>query len=482
MEPIYVQLDKLQRGLITRREFLKRAAILGLTTPAVLAALEGCGQQAATTRAPGTKLTAPDPNADESKSQPIIFRGWAYETATVEDNVKKFNAEYKENVDYKTLTGDYGVIIDTMLANKEPLDLYYAHEDTIPRHAPAGRLLDFEGWWDVEKAKADMYPSIKNALSWEGKLYALPYYTAIRACIMVNKALLKKTGMETVQLKSWPEFYDLCRQMKKEGVAQTPLLHHWFAPSWAAAWQFLWECQNRGIALFDFEQEAKPLFDANHESVKVLEDWAQVFKDGLVPESVFNLQEGDYIDAFAKGEYLFSPQQTYDGKRFNDPARSNIAGMVDFATPPPGKPWGKLEIGNYTLPNRQRDDKFLARVYRLHSWFGYRDKAGKLFVAKRWALEQALGSGYKEILEDKEVLDSYAKWMPGKDRQFKDMQTYYDQVVWDRFYHVGWQSEFLNAAKAQLDPAILGKKSPKDAITDLRAEVDKVWERFRKKK
>jgi multiple sugar transport system substrate-binding protein len=489
VEPLHVQLEKLQRGSLTRREFFTRAAVLGATTTAVAAVLEACGTpslqsgpaagQQAQPGAAAKKLTLPNPTADDVKAHPIIFRGWEYEVDTVQDNVKKFMELYKENVDYQTVTGDYGTIIDSLHLNKQPLDMYYAHEDEIAKQAAGNNLMDYEGWWDIDKAKSEMYTAFRDAWTRDGKLYGLPYYTAIRGTIMINKVLAKKAGIDTLQLTTWSDLYDLCRKLKKDGVAQYPLLHHWFAPSWAAAWQFLWENANRGIKLFNYDAAYQPLFNENHESVKVLEEWRQVYADGLVPDSVFNMQEGDFIDAFAKGQFVFSPQQTYDNKRFNDPAKSNIAGMVDWATPPPGKEWGKLEMGGYLMPNRDRDDMYLERVMRHNAFYGYRDQEGNLFVAKRWAIEKALNSGYKSILDDKDVLAAYTKWMPGAQRQFNDMQTYFNQVVWDRFYHCPWHSEWLNAAKAQLDPAILGQKAPKEAMKDLRTATDDLYNRFK---
>ncbi len=485
MDPIYVHLEKLQRGLITRREFFKRAAVLGFTTPAVVAALQGCVSpippQASRDTSGPTRKIAPDlPPAGEIRANPIIFRGWAYETDVVEDNVKKFVALYDENVDYRTVTGDYGLIIDTSHITKQPLDMYYGNESNIARHAPSGNLLDYEMWWDIDKAKAEMYPAFKDAWTWrDGKLYGLPYYTAVRATIMINRPLLQKAGLEHYELTTWDDFYDLCRRLKKDRVAEYPLLHHWFGTIWATTWQFLWECHNRGIKLFDHEDGYRPLFDQNHESVKVLENWQALFAEGIHPASAFNMQEGDYIDAFAKGEFVFSPQQTYDNKRFNDPAKSRIAGMVDWATPPKGKPWGKFEMGGYLLANRPRDDKQLARVLRHNTFYGYRDKNGALFVAKRWAIEKALNSGYREILEDKDVLAAYQSWMPGGERQFNDMKTYFSQVVWDPFYHCPWISEFLRVGKAELEPVILGSKAPKEAIENMRGVCDKLFERFK---
>jgi len=42
-----------------------------------------------------------------------------------------------------------------------------------------------------------------------------------------------------------------------------------------------------------------------------------------------------------------------------------------------------------------------------------------------------------------------------------------------------WFSEFLLLAKAELEPAILGSQSPKDALNNLRKGTDELWERFR---
>jgi multiple sugar transport system substrate-binding protein len=475
MEPTYDLLEKLNRGLITRREYLKRLAALGLATPMVMSALES---RAAAQETP--KLAPEFPSQDEINSKAITFRGWAYEPTTVEDNVKKFEEMYSENVDYVTVTGDYGVIIDTMQLNSEPLDLFYAHEDGIPRYVAQDKLLDYEMWWDVERAKAEMYESIRTPLTWkDGKLYALPYYTAIRGTMMINKTLASKAGIETLQLTNWDDFYNLCIKLKQDGVAEYPLLHHWFGESWSTTWQFLWECHNRGIQLFVPEEDYRPLFDENHESVKVVETWQNLFKAGVHPESAFNLNEGAFIDAFASGQYVFSPQQTYDCRRFNDPSRSQIAGQVDFATPPAGQPWGKIEIGAYLMPKRDRSDQELARVLRHNSFYGYRDINDQLYVAKRWAIEQALGSGYPAILEDPEVLAAYQQWMPGGERQFNDMKTYFGQVVWDPFYHCPWHGEFLTIGRGELEPAILGRQSAKDAISNMRSATDELYERFK---
>lgn len=477
MEPVYVQLEKYKRGLITRREYFKRLAALGAATPAILAWLEGGGVYAQE-----TATIAPEfPPQDQIDGTPIVFRGWAYEPTVVEDNVRIFEEQFTENVDYQTVSGDYDLIIDTMQINNEPLDMFYGHEIGIGRYILQGQLLDYSSWWDFERATAEMLPAFTEAWTWrgDGKLYGLPYFSSIRGTIMVNTALTEKAGIDGVQLTTWDDFYALCRQMKTDGVVEYPLLNHWFATPWATAWQFLWENANRGIDLWDFEDAYKPLFGGDHESTKTLETWAGLFADGIHPESSFNMSEGGYVDGFATGDFMFSPQQTYDGKRLNDPANSQIAGLVDFATPPEGAPWGKIEQGGYLLPKRDRDDQQLARVYRHNSFFGYRDINDELFVAKRWAIDHALNSSYSAILEDPDVLAAYAEWMPGGERQFNDMGQYFRNAVWNPFHQCPWFLEWQIPAKEELESAILGRKSPQDAMNSLAEASNELWERYR---
>src|SRR4051812_36953637 len=129
MESAHVLLEKLNRGTITRREYFKRLAAAGLATPMVLAALHG------TAAAQETPKIAPEfPSQDDINGKQVVFRGWAYEPTTVESNVQNFEAMYSENVDYQTVSGDYGLIISTMQLNSEPLDTFYSHPDGMPRY------------------------------------------------------------------------------------------------------------------------------------------------------------------------------------------------------------------------------------------------------------------------------------------------------------------------------------------------------------
>jgi multiple sugar transport system substrate-binding protein len=50
------------------------------------------------------------------------------------------------------------------------------------------------------------------------------------------------------------------------------------------------------------------------------------------------------------------------------------------------------------------------RAWSLLRFFGGKAKDGQYHVIKRWALQFGLGTPYKEVLEDPEVVASFKKW------------------------------------------------------------------------
>jgi multiple sugar transport system substrate-binding protein len=482
VEPLYDQLDRFQRGSISRREFLKRAVALGVGTPAILTFLEGCAPPltpvapaASPTAAVGASRMLEKPGEGADVSQPLIFRGWSYSVDTVQDNTDKFNAAYAENVDYKTITGDYISIIENMHINNQTLDMVYANPATAARWYVPQWIHDYEGFWDVDRVKEELYDGVRDSVTLDGKLIGLPYFVSIRGNLVANDIILEKVGITPADYpKTYEELYDQCRRIKQEGAADTPLLHHWFAAGvwFGVSWGYLFECLNRGAVLFDDNNE--PVFD--EQTLAILNEWKQLFDEGLVPEGVFTMGETDFIDAFAKGTYAYSPQQTYDVKVFNDPARSAIAGKCRLV-PVQGQPWGLIDEGLYLVPNRNQDDNRLARDYRLAGFFGYRDDKGDLFVAKRWAIENALNSGYKAVLEDPEVIAAYQEWAPDENH-IETMNGVLAAAPFPKVWHTFWWEEFNSTLSTEIPAVILGQKDAAEVHASLKTLAQDLITRY----
>lgn len=486
-KPVHELYDDLMKGRITRRDFLRRAAAAGAATPLIVSYLDAAEADAAPaprhfslTRAAAqtAKLTPPEAGADTS--DPLVFRGWNFMPEIVQDNTKRFNEQYKEKADYQTITGDYISIMENFHIANQALDMAYANPATLSRWAVPGWVNDYEAWWNVDDARGEMYDGVRDSLTVDGKLYGLPYFVSIRGTLMANNAILAKAGITPDKYpKTWDELYEQARQLKKDNVTQgPPLLPHWFAAGvwFGVSWGYLFECLNRGAVLFNDQNE--PVFD--DQTLAILQNWRKLAEEKVIPDGVFTMGESDYIDAFAKGTYAYSPQQVYDLKTFNDPNKSQVAGQV-APVPVSGQPWGLIDEGIYVVANRKQSEEKLRRDYRLAGFFGYRDKeeGGSLFVAKRWAMEAALNSGYKEILEDPEVIAAYNKWLPDP-KMLATVKGVVDAGQFPKVWQTFWWEEWNAQAMTDLPKAILGQAKVEETHASLKKLAEELAQRYKR--
>jgi multiple sugar transport system substrate-binding protein len=487
MKPVHEHYDDLLKGRIDRRTFFKRAAAAGATTPIISAYLANPAAAAhvpashnrfSLTRAMAQGATMEPPAEGIDTSEALVFRGWNFMPEIVQENTSKFNEQYSENADYQTVTGDYIAIMENFHIANQPLDMGYSNPATLYRWSIPGWVKDYDAWWNVEAAKAEMYEGVLNSMMVEGKLFGLPYFVSIRGTIMANNAILSKAGIDAAAYpKTWPELYDICRQLKADGATEgPPLLPHWFAAGvwFGVSWGYLMECMNTGAVLFD--ENNAPVFD--EATLAVLQNWRSLVEEEIIPEGVFTMGEADYIDAFAKGTYAFSPQQIYDLKVFNDPNRSQVAGQV-APVPVAEQPWGIIDEGIYAIANRNQSEERLARDYRLAGFFGYRDQieGGDLYVAKRWAIEAALNSGYTAILEDPEVIEAYNSWLP-EPAMLDTINALMGAGQFPKVWQTFWWEEWNAQAMTELPKACLGQAPVEEVHANLKKLAEDLSARY----
>jgi hypothetical protein len=481
-KPIYQLHDEFRKGRMSRRDLIKRTAAAGAATPLIINYLDAGDVAAAPqqhfslTRSVAQAAAISEPGPDVDTSESLIFRGWNFLPEVVIDNTKIFNDAYSESADYQTITGDYISIMENFHVANQPLDLAYANPATLYRWSIPGWVHNYEGWWDVEAARGEMYEGVRDSLSIDGALFGLPYFVSIRGTMMANNVILEQAGITPDQYPTtWAEVYDQCRQMVAEGITDgPPLLPHWFAAGvwFGVSWGYLFECLNTGAVLFD--ESNAPVFD--DATLEILANWRSLAEEGIIPESVFTMGEADYIDAFAQGSYAYSPQQIYDLKVFNDPARSPVAGQV-AAVPVVEQPWGLIDEGIYSVPIRDDSDEKLARKFRLGGFFGYRDHEEELFVAKRWAIEAALNSGYTAILEDPEVIAAYESWLP-EPAMLDTLNGVLNAGQFPRVWQTFWWEEWNATAMTELPRAILGQAPVEEVHANLKTLAEELQERY----
>ena len=413
-----------------------RAAVAVMTVTGALALLSGAALA--------------ESGLEAKSGETVFFRGWQYKTDIVQDNVDRYNREQAGNVDYATVTGDYPALMEQNLIAGAELDVLYANPSQAGRYFDGGWIMPAETLPNIDAIKADMYPNILDAWTYKGQLLGLSYFVSTRGVMHVNLKKYYELGYSDANFpKDWDALYDQLYEMRAKGLEQ-PFLPHWINEWYGISWAFDFEVMNRGGQVAHPDSHAPLLTtDADGPAYKTLEDWKRIWNDGLVPEEVLTYNESSYIDAYASGRYVFSPQQLYDLETFNRPDRSQIAGHASLL-PYQGQSWGLLDSAVYLMTSRERSDDQTADVKRFASWYGYQDQGGNVFVGNRWMQESMLFSGYKSVMES----DAAAERMKSALARAEDIPavlgvyaaTPYPKGIWS----VVWAEEFNSWLKETL--------------------------------
>ena len=403
------------------------------------------------------------------QDEKVYFRGWQYKTQIVKDNVNRYNTELNGHVDYATITGDYPSIMETQFIAKTPLDILYANPSQACRYYDGGWILPAEKLPMIDKIKADMYDNIRDAWTYKGNLLGLSYFVSVRGIMHANLKKLEELGMGEGDLPAnWDELWDLLFVLRDKGV-KFPFLPHWFNEWYGISWAFEFEVLNRGGKVADAESH-KPLLTADGVAGETLEDWKKVWNAGLIPKEVLQYLEPDYLDAWASGEYVMSPQQMYDFKRFNEKRFSNFPGYC-IPVPYKGQSWGLIDSAMYLMSNRKRSNDHTRDVMAFESWYGYRDHEGKLFVHQRWMKESMLFTGYKAVMESPENKALMKQFFARPQDYDTALEVYantpYPKGVWN----VVWAPEFNSWLKEHLMAFLLEDKPVDETINAIEDKI-----------
>jgi hypothetical protein len=405
-----------------------------------------------------------------TSGETVYFRGWQFRTDVVQANVEAYNKEFGGKVDYATVTGDYPSIMEKSLIAKAQLDMLYANPSSAVRYYEGGWILPASELPNAQEIADGMYPNIRDAWSYKGKLLGLSYFVSTRGMVAVNLDKYEGAGFKDADFpKSWPELYDMLYTLRDKGLKQ-PYLPHWFGEYYGISWGFVFEVMNRGGTVADPETHA-PTLTVDGPAGQTLTAWKKIWKDGFVPEEVFTYNEAAYIDAFRSGRYVFSPQQIYDLSTFNDKTKSAaVAGKVTFL-PYQGSSWGLIDSAMYMMTTRPRSAALTDDVKKFTSWYGYKNDKGEIAIAQRWMKENMLFSAYKSIMESEEtkktILASLAR--PGDYEKALELyqKTPYPKGIWA----VTWAEEFNTWLKEKMFAFLQQDLSVEDTIKEANDKI-----------
>jgi len=449
---------------MNRRGFIRTAGLLGAS--ALGSGLIGM---------PAAWAADFKPTSDET----VYFRGWPFRTDVVQSNVDTYNKTFGGKVDYATVTGDYPAIMEKALIANDQLDMLYANPSSAVRYMGGGWVLPASELPNGQEIADGMYPNIRDAWSVDGKLLGLSYFVSTRGCMHVFLKPYLAAGFTEDQLPTtWDAFYDLVYALKDKGVA-SPYLPHWFGEYYGISWAFAFEVMNRGGTVAD-PATHKPVMTVDGPAGATLAAWKKLWKSGLVPEEVFSYNEAGYIDAFRSGRYVFSPQQIYDLKTFNDPAQSgDIAGHVTLLSAK-DQSWGLIDSALYVMSARKgRSDAATDDVKKFVSWYGYKDENGEYAVANRWLKENMLFSAYKEVMESPTAREQISSSLMRPEDYDRVMEVYKKTPYPSDIWNVVWSEEFNFWMREKLFAFLQQDLEAEQVIAEANEKIEQLNARYK---
>jgi sorbitol/mannitol transport system substrate-binding protein len=282
---------------------------------------------------------------DFTKSNPDIKLNWV----TLEENVLR----QKVTTDIATKGGQYDVLT---------IGTY-----EVPIWAKNGWLVALDKLgadYDVN----DLLPAIRNGISYEGKLYAAPFYGE-SSMVMYRKDLMEKAGLKMPDAPTWDFIADAARKMtdRKEGINGICLRGK---AGWGENMAFLTAMSNSFGARW-FDEKWNPQFD-QPEWKKTLDFYVKLMKDAG-PDGASSNGFNENLALFQQGKCGMWIDATVAASFVSDPKASKVADKVGYALAPDnglGKRSNWLWAWNLAIPagTKKTDaaEKFVAWATSKH--------------------------------------------------------------------------------------------------------------------
>src|SRR6266498_507059 len=360
-----------------------------------------------------------------------------------------------------------GMTADFMAANPkikvEPTFVAYeALHDKIVAAAPAGTydVVLIDVIWPAEFGTKNIVTDVsgqfpddwKNnmlggALStarYRDKYYGVPWILDTKY-LFYNTEMLSKAGVDAASLSTWDGVMTAAKAMKDKKIVENPIIWSWKqAEALICDWTQLLGAFG-GKFLSDDGKSAA--FDSGG-GLQALELMKKSLDDKLTnPTSVESLEE-DVRKVFSEGGAAMALNWTYMYSAANDPAQSKIAGKVAVAPTPTGSAGGPGVNGSMALcvTSGSKNQKAAWSYISYLTSKDVQNKYAKLSLPC-----------WKDSYDDAKVIETNPKRVPVAK---KELANLIERPQVPRY------NEISQVLQAELQNALLGRKSPKQALDD----------------
>jgi multiple sugar transport system substrate-binding protein len=420
--------------MTTRRSLLKNSGLV-IGSAAVLTTMQGCGFGGGSSSSGNVTLDA---------------QGWVYDP-TFQQNVAKQFAKDNPTIDPK-LTFSQGEhylekVIALYTSGNAP-DVVFAHDNDIANFADAGYIQPVDGMAGLDTYLADLVQFDRDGLNYNGKTWGTPYYGDVMAFIY-NSDMTKKAGISETPV-TWDDVMAQALQVKKAGILDTPFV---FPMDNTASYHWRAVIKGSGGELFD--ENNKPVFAGDDPTALNFLTWlVSARKAGVLDPSSLGLGTTTGKQAFQAGRSCFATAAHYDMKAINDPKQSKVAGACAQVLMPSltdNGPHATLGFSAaYCVSSKTKHPK---EAWELVKALGAPPANKQLF------LRDGQAPAYKALQNDPDVITELKKWC---DPDIANKQSLL--ATRQNALTAPWFAEWQMFNQQQVQQAILGKKSPKDAL------------------
>jgi multiple sugar transport system substrate-binding protein len=353
--------------------------------------------------------------------------------------------------------------------SKTPTDVAYNGGNWLEEFAAAGWVVPLEDHFSwVRDYESKVQPFAWQDMTYDGKVYGLPYY-ADTITFMYNEKALTDAGISAPP-QTWEEVTEQSLTLKAAGM-EFPFVYEFANTLPNVSEAFASMVFGRGGELID--EQKNPLWTDPASPAALQLKWLVEAKN---THQILTIQphEVDIANAMNTGQHAFTVMFNYNLAALNNAATSALAGQFKLGLMPgeTHECYGFAKFYNMTQMAMERGQETIDAVGSFVQYFAGETADGQYPVAKRWAVEQGLGFGQTPLLEDQDVIDAYSKWV--------DMDVWREQLGLARarrqavWYGI-WSETFHPLLGRALNNEISADQALEDAATawnDLKSRVE----------
>ena len=271
----------------------------------------------------------------ESEEDVIVIKGLYMNQAGYQmEDIEKMSADYEAlhpDIDIQIEYVAYDALHDKIVtAGASGVGSYdFVLLDCIwpAEFSEAGFLLDLTDYISEEE-KADYWSGALQAMEYKGRIWGIPQLMD-NHWFFYNKKMLADTGFDHPPT-TWSELREMCIAAKEKGICEYPFIGG-YSQSETLVCNFSFMLAAFGGSFFD--ENNMPTFNSE-EGIAALTFMVDGLEEGWINPASLESYDEDIRRIFSSGEAMFSVNWIYQLALANDPAESNIAGDAALAMVP----------------------------------------------------------------------------------------------------------------------------------------------------